>query len=149
MYLPSLVMYNIVEWFQKTNIGGGDGSGDSGSDGGGGGGGGGTSSSSSSSSSSSTSSSCSSSSSSSSSTMNTNNESGKRGNVISSNNRRSVCFCCTNRHFCLWSQVGLLYQLVTTVVNKYGALVEWHRCDKTEVLGLNPFPAPLYLARLK
>ena len=103
MYLPSLVMHNIVEWFQKTNIGGGGGSGDSGSDDGGGG--------------------TSSSSSSSSSTRNTNNESGKISSVISSNNRRPF-FYCTNRQFCPWSQVGLLYQLVTTVVNKYGAPVE-------------------------
>lgn len=51
MYLPSSVMHNIVEWFQKTNIGG-DGSGNDG----GGCDGGGTSSS----------------------TRNTNNESGKK-----------------------------------------------------------------------
>ena len=55
MYLPSSVMHNIVEWFQKTNIGG-DGSGSDGGGGGGGCDGGGTSSS----------------------TRNTNNESGKK-----------------------------------------------------------------------
>jgi hypothetical protein len=62
--------------------------------------------------------------------QNTNNGRGKRSSGISSNNSRSVGFYRTNRRLCLWPQLGLLYQLVTTVANRYGTLVERHRCGK-------------------